>query len=203
MIPTTARPATATGTSERSSARSSSRASSRRRRSTAMSCRISSAPRSAISAQRLESPLRLLDRLRRLGRRDLPCEAHCQEPKDPSDEEDHTRDDKQREPKGKGLRQPRCGGREGKADCVDDECSGPHRETPRKTHRSRLLLPLELREFEVQRCEQSKLPPHGIHLREHAKHERQLTALRLTPPLFPGLGLSLRTRKRSPMPLRE
>src|ERR1044071_2079240 len=120
MIPSTARPTTATGTSERSSARKPSRASPRRWRSTAISCRISSVPRSAISAQCPESPLRLLERLRRSGWRGLPCEARCQEPKDPGDEEDRTCDDEQREPKGKGLCQPRCGGRECEADCVED-----------------------------------------------------------------------------------
>ena len=94
-----------------------------------------------ISAQRLESPLRLLDRLRRLGRRGLPCEARCQEPKDPGDEEDRTRDDKQREPEGKGLRQTRCGGREGKADCVDDEYRAPTARPPARPNAVAFCFP--------------------------------------------------------------
>ena len=124
MIPSTTRPTIATGTSERSSARSPSRASSRRRRSTAISCRISAVPRSAIAAQRLERQLRLLDCLRRLGRRSLPCKAHCQEAEDPSDEEDDDCDDEQRKPERKGLGQPRRAGREREADSVEGKCGG-------------------------------------------------------------------------------
>src|SRR5437773_4992971 len=174
MTPITATATIATGTSERSSARSPSRASSRRCRSTAISCRISSAPRSAISAQRLERPFRLLDRLSRLGRRGLLCGAHRQEAEEPGDEEDRACDDEQREPEGKGLRQTCRRGCEGEPDGVDDEDCGPQRETSRKTQRSRPLFPLELRELDVQSSERSKLPPHGVHLRKHAKHEGSL-----------------------------
>src|SRR6185503_17017259 len=51
---------------------------------------------------------------------------------------------------------------------------GPHRETPRKAHRGRLLFSLEPRQLEVQRREQSKLPRQRLHLRKHAKHEGSL-----------------------------
>ena len=77
---------------------------------------------------------------------------------------------------GQGLGQPRSGGRKGEADAVEDECGGPRRKTGRDAQRSCFLFLLELRQLDVQRRERPELPPHGVHLRKHAKHGASLLA---------------------------
>src|SRR5262245_13955159 len=174
MSPTTARATTATGTSERSSARSPSRAPSSRRRSAAICCRISAVPRSGISAHGRERQRCLLDCLRRLRRRSLPCRAQGEEAKSRSQEADHACDDEEREPERKGFGEPCCCGRECEADSVEDERRSACTETAGNRKRSRLLFLLELRQFEIQCCEQPKLPLHSVQLREHTKHRKDV-----------------------------
>jgi hypothetical protein len=102
-------------------------------------------------------------------------EATGEQTGDGGEGEDDRRDDEQRQPQGKRLGKARSDRGEGEADAVDGQDRRAHTEPAGDPEGRRLLLPLELRQLQVQLDERLEVLLDCLRLGHEAEHADDTT----------------------------